>query len=89
MTREEIEFIKETLVTAINWASYADDYSKEKYNLKQDIEDVRKCKEMIDNFESRKCENCKYHVNCSIQYHAVIDFAKDPNNFSCEAWKQK
>ena len=37
----------------------------------------------------RKCEHCKYHENCSIQYYAVIHFAKDPNNFRCEAWESK
>ena len=42
-----------------------------------------------DDLESRTCKNCKHGGNCSIQYSATIDFAKEPNNFSCEAWEQK
>ena len=32
MTRDEVEFIIETLEVAIDWSSYADDYFKEKHN---------------------------------------------------------
>ena len=32
----DIDFIIETLETAIEWAEYADDYFKEKHNLNKD-----------------------------------------------------
>jgi len=42
MTKEEIEFIIETLEVAIEWSDYADDYFKEKHNLDKDKKDVKK-----------------------------------------------
>ena len=53
MKREDVEFIKETLVYAIEWADYADDYFKEKHNLKQDKENIVKCMKILDDFEKQ------------------------------------
>lgn len=48
MSKEEIEFIKETLINAIEWADYAPDYFKEKHNLDKDKEDVKKAIKIIE-----------------------------------------
>ena len=73
MTREDAI----RLVTNCTINSY--DYQ----NLKMAVDKI------YDDFESRTCKNCKHGGNCSIQYSATIDFAKEPNNFSCEAWEPK
>ena len=53
MKREDVDFIKETLVNAIDWAEYADDYFKEKYGLDQDKENVEKSIKLLDSFEKQ------------------------------------
>ena len=53
MTRDEVEFIIETLEVAIDWSSYADDYFKEKHNLYKDKEDVKKSIEILRNIKPK------------------------------------
>ena len=85
MTREEADFIKETLVDAIDWSSYADDYFKEKHNLAKDVSNVHKCIELLS--ESRTCENCKLHdsMDCPLD---IARYLFD-DNFGCNKWEAK
>ena len=57
MTKQEIEFIIETLETSIEWSDYAGDYFKEKHNLKKDKEDVEKSIAILNKSLS-KCSVC-------------------------------
>ena len=52
MNREETAFIKETLVEAIGWAEYADDYFKEKHNLDKDKRDIDKAFDILYEHEA-------------------------------------
>lgn len=47
MTQKDIDFIIDTLETAIEWAEYADDYFKKKHGLEKDKENVSKSIELL------------------------------------------
>lgn len=59
MTHEEIDFVIDTLETAIEWAEYADEYFQKKHGLAQDKENVLKSIEILKALKTPKtCENC-------------------------------
>lgn len=95
MTKEQIKFIADTLESAIDWSQYAPPYFQDKYSLNQDKEDVKRCISLLQEFESRKCTNCKHcdemketmgHVliHCSyFEEYMPIEIGK------CDLWEGK
>lgn len=85
MTREEKDFIIDTLEYAIEWAEYASDYFQKKHDLKTDRYNVKKSIKLLK--QNRTCENCIYRSNSG-------DFCSlwgDGWNFDdfCSRWEQK
>jgi len=43
-----------------------------------------------DDFESRTCENCKYHADINKSYKKCLELGiNTSNNFSCNIWESK
>jgi hypothetical protein len=65
-SKEQIEFIIEALEEAIGWAEYADDYFKEKHNLKRDQENVQKSISMLREaleVNTKDTKSCEWKQN--------------------------
>lgn len=100
MTKEEAEFIIETLETVIEWGEYAPLYFQEKHNLAGYKEDVQKAIKLMRGFESRTCDRCWfYDDDCKVCTNdSVLGMDEDLirtgafstlPNFSCNRWEQK
>jgi len=85
---KDIIFIKETLTEAIGWADYADDYFKEKHNLKKDQEDVEECIKILDAFEARSCHNCRIYSEQDECITKLVNFL-DETKFHCNEWEAR
>ena len=100
MTKEESEFIVETLEAAIDWAGYGTPYFQTKHNLDVYKEDVQKAIKLMRDFESRTCDGCWfYDDDCKVCTNdSVLGMDEDLRisdafstlpNFSCNRWEQK
>lgn len=90
MTREEQDFIIETLESMVGWAEYTPEYFKTKHRLDDDLIAVEKCVSILR--EIRTCENCKYLIGEGKQSSCTFNYL--PKNlyefeFSCNKWEGK
>ena len=91
MTQGEVKFITDTLESAIDWSQYASPYFQDKHSLSQDKEDVKRCISLLQEFESRKCTNCKHCdeikerlIHCSyFEQYMPVEIGK------CDMWEVK
>lgn len=101
--KDKIEFIIDTLETAIEWADYADDYFKKKHGLEQDRENVKKSIDMLHSLEQQNTalqerikdlEELKTCEGCNAQFNNDCNLGILPKNiysfeFSCSKYKPK
>lgn len=74
MTHEEIEFVIDTLETAIEWAEYADEYFQKKHGLAQDKENVSKSIELLKKLkEPKTCNSCNRWGNFYIDSSRICN----------------
>ncbi|MHA1691825.1 MAG: hypothetical protein ACTSU7_09315 [Candidatus Heimdallarchaeaceae archaeon] len=57
MTNSEIEFIKESLLEAISWSDYANDYFKKKHNLQRDMDNVNHSIEILNTYKKEPTDD--------------------------------
>jgi hypothetical protein len=66
MTSADIDFIKDTLYEAKEWGDYVDDYTKNKQGFYQGYDNVQKCNEILNKFQSeislksKTCNDCRF-----------------------------
>lgn len=64
MTSKDIDFIIDTIETAIEWAEYADPYFQAKHGLESDKNNVRKSIELLNVLkleQPKTCDGCQWN----------------------------
>ena len=92
MTRQDKDFIIDTIEVLVEWTNYATDYFKEKYNLEKDLKTVDRSISLL-NKPADTCSTCKFWVKS--QKNTTLMKCDGDNgceltgpNFYCGNWEK-